>query len=88
MYQYIDIQFFKIQHMIIVKELCIMINDAIEHYVFKNPFDYKLLSEDEKQHVRWVEKYYHQLKWTSGHTPYEELDCILRKLWGSFFLKD
>ena len=53
--QYIDIQYFKIQNQIIIKELCILIDDSIAHYLFKCPFNFDFLSEFDKCHVKWVE---------------------------------
>lgn len=85
--QYIDIQYFKIQNQIIVKELCILIDGRIAHYLFKCPFNFDFLSDFDKRHVKWVENNYHRLKWSSGHTPYSELDKILAALKGLFLSK-
>lgn len=87
MARYIDIQYFKVQDKIIVKELCVMIDNAIAHYLFKCPFDFNFLSDYDKRNVKWVESNYHQLKWSFGHTFYSELDKILASLDGVYICK-
>lgn len=76
----IDVQGFCIGNKFVPKELSTYDGKQFSHFVFKPPFHIDYLHAGELQQVRWLEKYYHGLKWDDGFTSLDELPRILQKI--------
>lgn len=76
----IDVQGYCIGNKFIPKELATFDGEQLAHFVFKPPFHIDYLHVNERQQVRWLEKYYHGLKWEDGFTSLDELPKILEKI--------
>lgn len=74
-----DLQYFRVNGELVLKELAVYNSreKALSHWIFKPPFSFACLTEDEQKAVRWVERNHHQLRWTRGDVSYKELRRIL-----------
>lgn len=73
----IDIQGFNLPEFY-PKEITFVSGQQRSHYLVKPPLQYRELSDDIKTQVRYLESYYHGLKYSSGYVTDTDLDEILR----------
>uniref|UniRef100_A0ABD2WN03 Uncharacterized protein n=1 Tax=Trichogramma kaykai TaxID=54128 RepID=A0ABD2WN03_9HYME len=76
----IDMQGFKAKSTFIIKEMAIIPLNSYnipKLYLFKAPHDFERFSPKNNKSNRWLERYYHRLKWNHGVIAYDELDNIL-----------
>ncbi|KAK9871689.1 hypothetical protein WA026_014139 [Henosepilachna vigintioctopunctata] len=80
-YAIIDIQGFIINKKhFFTKELAILKNDRIAHFIFKQPFQFKHLPEEYKKPVMWLIHNHHCIKWETGFVQPWKLKSILTTL--------
>lgn len=87
----IDVQGFKIENnKFIAKELAAYDGCHITHYIFKQPFEMKLLPPDVQREVVWLMKNHHCIPWSEGFTPLYKFSNIIKSLTsksGSVYVK-
>jgi hypothetical protein len=77
----IDIQGFKItNNKFIPKDLPILKNNKMAHYVFAPPFPSTLLPDDVQYQIKWLSKNHHCIKWDTGFVPHWKFQQILKKV--------
>lgn len=77
----LDIQGFKLENnKFIVKELAAYDGSKVSHYVFKPPFDVKLLSPQLHRQMIWVMNNHHCIDWREGYTPIHKFEAIVKHL--------
>ncbi|KAL1488089.1 hypothetical protein ABEB36_015457 [Hypothenemus hampei] len=64
----------------VVKELAIFDGLRCTAFLFQPPFSKALLSDPDKNIVKWAEDHYHGLEWESGYVSLNELEPILMNL--------
>lgn len=55
----------------VVKEFAVVSRSFQCQVIFEPPFDRSLFSDKGLRRVRWLEKYYHNILWEDGDTPYD-----------------
>lgn len=77
----LDIQCFKLDKELIVKEFACTDGFSVKHVTFKPPFPFRCLRNGHaKRSVCWLEQKYHGLSWSSGNVKLCELRAILQRL--------
>lgn len=79
----IDMQGFQYKRRgFILKELAAIYHNTGQqaHYLFKSPYPFLSLTQEEKVHCQWLEKNYHCLSWRDGYVHLSELSKILQRL--------
>lgn len=75
----VDIQLFKVDdQQYIVKELAVIKNKKIAHFVFKPPFPFKDLPVKYQAQANWLMKNHHCIKWNKGEIECEKFEDILK----------
>lgn len=75
---YVDLQFFKISNLYIVKEFATLRDDCrLSHYIFESPKDYTLLPRSQQLQVEWIQNNHHSIPWTAGNIPYERASRVI-----------
>ena len=82
-YIFIDIQGFNYSFGYIPKELAIYDGIRSANFLFKPPFDKKVLPDDDMKMVSWAEEY-HGLEWDFGNIDLNEINGILNKVHNDF----
>lgn len=75
----IDVQGFDTLSGYIPKEMAITNGEVTEHYIFKPPYPFRHLEEKFKKQVRWLERFYHGLRWNAGYVDLNEVPSILKR---------
>lgn len=75
----IDLQGFKTPEFI-PKEMAIWDGQRIGHYVFKQPFPFKYLSESLQRQANWLSTNYHKLNWVDGDVEVSRIPHILEDI--------
>lgn len=74
----LDIQGFMLNRKhFIPKELAIYDGNQLSHYIFKPPFKYHGLTDDNKRQICWLESYFHGLRWSHGWVEFTLFRDIL-----------
>lgn len=62
----------------IIKEFALVSEQCQIHIIFKPPYSKDVLASLRQRTVRWLERYYHHIKWEDGCVVYNER--LIRKL--------
>lgn len=77
----VDIQgFFIEKNKFTPKELTLLKNDQIAHFVFKQPYPFNKLPDVYKKQVKWLSNNHHCIKWNSGFIQPWKIRDILQNL--------
>lgn len=74
---FVDIQGFIVNGLFCPKELTIEIGFKQSHFIFTPPQPFSKLTGNEKKTVKYVEKYIHGIRYSSGDVDYSKLYEIL-----------
>lgn len=76
----VDIQLFKVDdEQYIIKELAVIQNKKIAHFIFKPPYPFENLALKYKKQAKWLMRYHHCIKWNEGEIEFEQFKNILNK---------
>lgn len=84
---FVDLQGFVVNKEFVLKELCFSIknvqqknidyNNPCYHYIFREPFSWKYVSDMCKKRAVWLSAFHHGFYWKQGDLPYEQIrTCI------------
>lgn len=74
---FVDIQGFIINGSFCPKELTIQIGYKQSHFLFTPPMPFSNLNKADQKTAKYLERYVHGIKYSSGDIEYSELDSIL-----------
>lgn len=79
---FVDLQGFKINRKFVLKELSIVSEheDKVHNFIFKPPFSWENLSQEDRSQSIWLRTFYHGFSWKSGVVPYDNIPEILNTL--------
>jgi hypothetical protein len=87
---FVDLQGFVINNHFVLKELCFSIRRNQEkcvdndipshHFVFREPFSWKFVSDMCKKRAIWLTAFHHGFYWKQGDTSYEKISTCIAPL--------
>lgn len=78
---FIDLQGFKHNNnCFVLKEICIIENNKISHFLVKSPYSWQDLELKYKHQAVWLKNNHHGLDWNDGNTSYFFIKKLLFKL--------
>lgn len=79
---FLDVQGFKIDEKFVLKELAVVSEhlDKVHHFIFKPPFSWQKLNEEDRIETLLYRSFYHGFTWNSGTIPYSSIPGILNGL--------
>lgn len=85
-----DLQGFIVNKQFVLKELCFSLTSStpssftgefpVYHFVFKEPFAYKFVSDACKRGIIWSTIFQHGFYWTDGNVEYKQIDHSVEPL--------
>lgn len=77
----LDIQGFNIEkNKFIVKELAGYDGEKVCHFIFRHPFPFEMLSQEDQKEVNWIMKNHHCVNWKKGFTPLHKFGQVVQDL--------
>ena len=74
----IDMQGFALQNSsFILKEICILTNNGLNHWIFQPPTSINELTAADRCSINWNTKYYHKIPWDFGFEKYEVAEQLI-----------
>lgn len=77
---FVDIQGFKDGKTFILKELCFVRGESVQHFIFKPPFKYNNLSIESKREAIYLTTLVHGFYWNEGKLDYSQIDKCFESL--------
>lgn len=73
----VDLQGFYVSGFVI-KEIAILTNENLHHWVFLPPYPWNNLHRLDKIQANWVIQHHHKIKWECGWEKYEEASTLIQ----------
>lgn len=74
----IDMQGFALRNCdFILKEICILTNDGLKHWIFQPPTSIEEFTAADRCCINWTSRNYHKIQWNSGFEKYEEAQKLI-----------